>query len=881
MIGCQSYSDQADGRWRRHHNSSLSSTAASNSLVEDMANFGGPTQLKRTLGLQQDRYSQYIGATTDFEPSLINLSTFDPQDESLLARGTLRKVSDNDVFLMLPDYTTPGYEHIAEDVAEVEETVAPHGRRLIDVYFTVVHPSFPIIQKAVFLEKYERDPHDFSPPLLAAMYLLAINWWDQDEELARHPRPDVARLERLVRTTLADAMYRPKLSTVQAGLILSQRPEGDQWAPTAQLVAIAQELGLHLDCTAWKIPQWEKGLRKRLAWALYMQDKWGALVHGRPSHIFQSNWAVQPLAEHDFPEVDWDEKNMQEGVALERGRMVFTQMVLLTKILAEILDTFYTLEAQAEVGRISRASAGRNITAGGASNNNNSGAQPAVSGAHHVLNLAKPIQLKLKEWYQALPAAIRMENSSAFGNQGVRRAAHLYSPRFNPIGYLHLAYFATEITLHRRIIRSLADSPEFDTFGGANGVYGGGTANGNKSINGAGSSNRSGTNDVSGDVTMGNSGAAVGPSNGVPPAMMSTTPTQQQLHMQQQQQQLQQQLYYGGTISVASPQYVNHICRNAAKARLISAMDFVNRLQHNHLRAFWYFASKTNFALIGTFGSLLWATSPGREEAEWYRRRLAEYRWTLSVSGRPSVQVANNNTNASSPSASSVAADGSATSPAAAGTPAQQTTNHQASHGLTEFAMIMLDISTGLLKKLPEKPSLSRSASVSDVAGAVGRPGGLPSGADSAAPFDAARRRGSLLAMSYGGPGVMSSSPSSGAVGQGPLQHPAVSAGAAAAVAAAAAASSRGPASPGAGGARFSVGPPASRSSGNAARGGIGRLREDDDELDGDDDLDEDDEDELDEDDEGGSSGRGGDDEDMEDYADTRKNSASEPRRTS
>jgi hypothetical protein len=103
-------------------------------------------------------------------------------------------------------------------------------------------------------------------------------------------------------------------------------------------------------------------------------------------------------------------------------------------------------------------------------------------------------------------------------------------------------------------------------------------------------------------------------------------------------------------------------------------MDFVNRLGPNHLRSFWYFASKTNFALIGTFGSLLWATSPGREEADWYRRRLGEYRWTLSVSSKPGEGT-----------------------------------------GLTEFAMTMLDISTGLLKQLPEKPSMSRNGSHVDL----------------------------------------------------------------------------------------------------------------------------------------------------------------------
>ncbi|KAI8686204.1 hypothetical protein NCS55_00295000 [Fusarium keratoplasticum] len=536
---------------RRNHNSSLSSTAASSSFLEEMANVGGPTMLKRTLGLQNDRYSQYIGPTTDFEPSLINLSSFDPHDESLLSRGTLRKVSEHDTFLMLPDSSTPGHEHVKQDADHVESIVAPHGRHLIDIYFRVIHPGFPIIQKHVFMEKYERSHREFSPPLLAAVYLLAINWWDQSEDLAGLPRPNVKELESIIRATLDEATFRPKLSTIQAGLLLSQRPEGDQWAPTAQLVALGHELGLHLDCSGWKIPPWEKGLRKRLAWALYMQDKWGALVHGRPSHIFSTNWGVKSLSPNDFPDVEWDENDAEEKLDIEKGRMLFMRVVQLSEILSEILDTFYTLHAMNTVA--------------------NAGAQ----GTHLVLSLAKPIQLKLKEWYGGLPQLIRLDSSYSSFNPG---------SRLSSIGYLHLAYFAAEITLHRRIIRSLASE-----------------------------------------------------SNSV-------------------------------------DSYVQHICRSAAKARLISAMDFVNRLTPNHLRSFWYFASKTNFALIGTFGSLLWATSPGREEADWYRRRLGEYRWTLSVSSKPGE-----------------------------------------GKGLTEFAMTMLDISTGLLKQLPEKPSMSRNGSHADL----------------------------------------------------------------------------------------------------------------------------------------------------------------------
>lgn len=521
-----------------------------------MANVGGPTLLKRTLGLQHDRFSRHIGPTTDFEPSLLNLSQYDNQNESLLSRGTLKKVSDKQTFLLVSDDTTPCHDQVSKDVDTIEAIVAPHGRKLINVFFRTVHPSFPILQKPVFLEMYERGSREISPPLLAAMYLLAINWWDLDEELSKHTRPDVAKLEALVRSSLADAMSRPKLSVVQAGLLLSQRPQGDQWAPTAQLLAIGQELGLHLDCSSWKIPPWEKGLRKRLAWALYMQDKWGALIHGRPSHIFPSNWCVRTLTSNDFPDVEWNESDADERYDVEKGRLVFTRFVILSGIVSEILETFYSLQAMHVV--------------------DNAG----VQGAHLVLSHAKPVQLKLKSWYSGLPAVIRLESISS-GDQS--------SSRPSGVGALHLAYFAAEITLHRRIIHTMA-------------------------------------------------------------ANSSTVDS-----------------------------YIQHICRSAAKSRLISAMDLVNRLTPSHLQSFWYFASKTNFALIGTFGSLLWTTSPAKEEADWYRRRLAEYRWTLSVSSQPGE-----------------------------------------GKSLTDFAVSMLDMSTGLAKQLPEKPSMSRVPSTTDFPGSGG-----------------------------------------------------------------------------------------------------------------------------------------------------------------
>jgi hypothetical protein len=469
--------------------------------------------------------------------------------------GTLRKVNEQETFIMVSDDEANEYGTDGDAVNEINRLVAPHGPALVDLYFKVIHPSFPIVQKHVFLERYRTSLQNVSPPLLAGMYILALNWWSHDPNLASKQRPDTHRLESIASKTLTAAMQRPKLSTVQAGLLLLQRPEADSWSLTTQLVAIGQELGLHLDSSAWSIPLWERGTRKRIAWALYMQDKWSSLIHGRPSHIFSANWAVKAMSQADVTEdaqvnPNFANESDEEKEDIEQGLLLFTQMISLTAIMAEIMDTFYTQAAIQDF-----ANAGKNST-------------------RLILERAKPVQIKLKDWFAKLPATLRMDNVTP--------------KKLSSAGFLHLAYFATEITLHRRIVQSLSSS--------------------------------------------------------------------------------------------SSDPYLSYICRSAAKTRLISAMDFVNRLRPEHLQAFWYFPSKINFTLIGTFGGLLWATAPAKEEAEFYRMRLREYRWTLSVSSERAEFL--------------------------------------------DYAVQMLDTSRSMLKNLAEKPTLAQtqvsSAGVPDRA-AVGR----------------------------------------------------------------------------------------------------------------------------------------------------------------
>lgn len=155
------------------------------------------------------------------------------------------------------------------------------GPQLVKLYFRIVHPSFPILHKGLWLEKFHRSIYELSPPLLAAVYLLALNW--RNYAPTTLPNIDEKALEEIAQQTLKGVLSRPRLSTVQAALLLLLRRqiEGNSLAEgpgvgafVGQLCAVGRVLGLHLDCTEWRIPVWERGLRRRLAWGLWMCDKW-------------------------------------------------------------------------------------------------------------------------------------------------------------------------------------------------------------------------------------------------------------------------------------------------------------------------------------------------------------------------------------------------------------------------------------------------------------------------------------------------------------------------------------------------------------------------------------------------------------------------------
>lgn len=406
-----------------------------------------PTQFSSKPSGQYPRSSLYVGPTSSYDLNLVNHIKLDHIDQiQLLPSVSLRKVAPDVLFILRDNFNEQVFLQQEQEVDMVERLVYPHGKVLIDIFFKLIHPCFPILHERVFLEKYSRSYRELTAPLLASIYSLSIQWWDFHPKLIGFSKPDVVeQLNEIAYRTFFQMIERPKLSIVQTGLLMLQcRSEyPNNWVLCSALVALCEELGLGIDCQDWRLPRWERGLRRRLAWAVWTQEKWTALVESRNSHlILGRNWMVKLLTEEDFPQNSPVISGSQESISrnsmgsetslgnislidmsptdedFASGNLMFQQLVSLTVILGEIMDTFYT-----------------------------EGATKITTRIEQVLKLAKPLQLKLREWYHSLPPQLSMNK---------------FTPRkFNPNATLTLAYFAAEITLHRKIISTLKqDTPK-------------------------------------------------------------------------------------------------------------------------------------------------------------------------------------------------------------------------------------------------------------------------------------------------------------------------------------------------------------------------------------------------------------------------------------
>jgi hypothetical protein len=402
-------------------------------------------ELDRTLGCSSTRFAELYGLGSDMEPILMRHRPYDPQThEFSLETHAIRRVLERDdrqeyplTFHMACDEKAVEGDPTFSQVDAIQACVRPYGPGLVELFWQHVQPCYPILSEGPFTLAYSQSYRRIPAALLGAVYLSAIRWWTYDPELSIRSPPDAALLRRMLRTAILASYHCPKLSSIQAALLLLQcQPEEPlnpdhtfQWGLTCQALAIGQCLGLHLDASNWTIPQWERNVRKRLSWALFMQDRWAALSYGRPLHIHDDDWTVGDLTPVDFSDYDKEGPTVSSastsgsvpGCDEDRGSIAvvgmtqYIQMVRLTQILSVVSSNFYTARTCLE--------------------------QDTVI----IFEKARPLFEMLTSWYHNISPTLQMNV--------------IYQRKLCFHGYLHFSYYGVVMTLLRRLIRSTAFPP--------------------------------------------------------------------------------------------------------------------------------------------------------------------------------------------------------------------------------------------------------------------------------------------------------------------------------------------------------------------------------------------------------------------------------------
>ncbi|KAJ3793146.1 fungal-specific transcription factor domain-containing protein [Lentinula aff. detonsa] len=231
---------------------------------------------------------------------------------------------------------------IQEDDIAVELPPIDMQDHLIDLYFTYIHPVFPVIHKNRFLSGYaarkegrtrENSPSSVSSPkpesaqkvtnlLLLSMFSITARFCDDEAPKSPAGQMWEAGCEYLekAREILTKIFDRSRPSTVQSLLLLGYREFGigsmeQGWIYIGMAIRMAVDLGLHRNSDSWKhhghnlFSRNESQSRRLIWWACCLTDRYGSVYMGRPIIIRDEDFDV-PL-----PEIEEDDQELWQPLA--------------------------------------------------------------------------------------------------------------------------------------------------------------------------------------------------------------------------------------------------------------------------------------------------------------------------------------------------------------------------------------------------------------------------------------------------------------------------------------------------------------------------------------------------------------------------------------
>jgi hypothetical protein len=291
-----------------------------------------------------DRTCLYSGPSSEQGPYLLRRLVYDQlncfgDDTQLFWKVEAQQEST--YFTVYPNHHLDCHAAMYEK-EHIEAAFTPFQSDLIDLYFTYVHPSFPVLgTRSLFESKRVKDCLPAS--LLALVYLHGSQFWHVSPQ-RELPSPDRPDLHPYIFSCLNFEAKTPNLAVVQAVLLYTQLParlnrapnNPGIWSVTSMLTGMAQDVGLHIEPSGWRVVPEERKLRRILWWAVYTHEKNMAHWLGRPSHIKHDDWNVEPLQLADFEDGD---ARLEDGCVSWAN--AFIAMANLSLALSDLLDELY------------------------------------------------------------------------------------------------------------------------------------------------------------------------------------------------------------------------------------------------------------------------------------------------------------------------------------------------------------------------------------------------------------------------------------------------------------------------------------------------------------------------------------------------------------
>ncbi|KAF9575763.1 hypothetical protein EC968_001550 [Mortierella alpina] len=301
------------------------------------------------------------------------------------------------------------------------ERELPHREdmmHLLNLYFQYMYPFAPMFIRKSFMKEFESRRPDLTQILLLNAIFCNACWFSDDPAI----KQDAVKYFSRAKIILDETYHVSSVSIVQALVLMShhQFAQGNYsggWLYTGMAIRIAHEIGLHRQDISTNMPEQDE-VRKRVWWALYLCDRFGSSMLGRPLSINDEDFSVQMPSDDCIPKVFGEDivEYPFEPETVISFRLFWTVKLIIK--MGEVLNTMYSIGAETDNALLAELS------------------KTQLPQLHNSLT----------SWFLALPKELMYTPYATSANGD--------APPSSPTALMHMIYYTCLTMLHRPYLRS-------------------------------------------------------------------------------------------------------------------------------------------------------------------------------------------------------------------------------------------------------------------------------------------------------------------------------------------------------------------------------------------------------------------------------------------